>query len=118
MLRYLFISTIICTCFSCSKDGSTSTSTITTPIGTTVKLEAVITSGTQIPVVQYFDVQQNAISQTNVPTNWSYTYQTTRNNQNVFLQVTGATVNVSARIFINGALKKEATGTVVSISYP
>ena len=113
----LFALIAICSTASCKK-GTTNTSTSLVPIGTTVKLEATIASGTQIPVVQYYDAQQNTISKTNVANNWSYTYQTTKDNQFILLQLNGSTVDVTGKIYINGVQKKEATGTIVSIVYP
>jgi hypothetical protein len=118
MTKCITLLFVVSTFLSCSKGGSTPNPTsVTVPTGTNVKLEAFTATGTQIAVVQYSDAQQNSISKYNVSNNWTYTYKTTKDNQYIFLQINGGT-DVTGRIYINGVLKKEATGALLSIVYP
>jgi hypothetical protein len=108
---------------SCSSDsnGSNNNNNIsnTIPIGTTVKLEASISGGNTIAVVQYKDGQGNLISLSNVPNNWSTTYQVTTSIPNIFLQVNNGSISLSTgKIYINGVLKKNATANLVTLYYP
>lgn len=113
LILFLVISLVV---YSCKKD-STANDSLSIPIGTTVKLEASVTSG-QIPIIQYYDAQQNLISISNATNNWSTTFQTTRANQSILLQVGGTISQISGRIYINGSLKKEASGSFVTLIYP
>jgi hypothetical protein len=78
MKKIILLLSVITLSYSCSSDsnGSNNNNNISNniPIGTTVKLEASISSGNTIAVVQYKDGQGNLISLSNVPNNWSTTY--------------------------------------------
>ena len=123
MKKTLLFLTIVSLLFSCSSDSNGSNNNNNNsnniPIGTTVKLEASISSGNTIAVVQYKDGQGNLISLTNVPNNWSTTYQVTTSIPNIFLQVNCGSISLSTgKIYINGVLKKNATANVVTLYYP
>jgi hypothetical protein len=91
MKKLILILTLCSVLFSCSNGGNASNSdtpTTNIPIGTTIKLEVSSSSGNIINTVSYKDAQQNTIYLNNVPNNWTKTFQTTTNNQNILL--TGA----------------------------
>ena len=123
MKKLILLSTISFLLFSCSNSGNSNsnsnTPTTSIPIGTTVKLEASISSGSTIPGVQYKDGQGNGISLTNIPNNWSVTFQTTTINQFILLNSSGGGIgNVTGKIYIDGFLTKNASGSTVSLTYP
>lgn len=121
MKKLILLITVITLSFSCSSDSNSSNNNPTTniPIGTTVKLECSISSGSTIPVVGYRDSQSNVIFLDNVPNNWIVTFQTTTINQFISLQaIGGPPENVTCKIYINGELTKNATGNNIAITYP
>ena len=116
MKKLILLLTITTILFSCSNSGNANSNSLPTnlPIGTIVKLEASISSGTTIPDIGYKDGQGNQISLSNVPNNWSITYEitTTPSIPNVYLSLNSAESNISVtgKIYINGVLTKNATG--------
>lgn len=124
MKKLILLLTITTVLFSCSSDSNNSNNNNNSnniPIGTTVKLECSISSGSTIPTVGYRDSQSNAIFLNFVPNNWTVTFQTTTINQFILLQAAGGptpTENVTCKIYINGALTKNATGINILITYP
>lgn len=105
-----FFSFIVLTLANCTKGSNKgSDSTVITPIGTTVKLEVFAASGIDIYSVQYYDAQQNSLTLTNVGSNWTTIYQTTKDKQFItLLSNIGATDStVTGRIYINGFRKKK-----------
>jgi hypothetical protein len=88
---------------SCSNGGNASSSNTPTtniPIGTTVKLEASISSGSTIPLVSYRDSQSNIINLNDVTNNWTVTFQTTTINQYISLGAIGDLLNLLRVKFI------------------
>ena len=122
MKKLILLLTVINLSFSCSSDSNNSNNNNNSnniPIGTTVKLEASISSGNTIAVVGYKDGQGNLITLQNVPNNWSTTYQVTTSIPNIFLQVNNGSISLSTgKIYINGVLKKNATANLVTLYYP
>lgn len=123
MKKIFILLAFISILFSCSNGGNASSSNtpITNiPIGTTVKLEAYISSGSTIPTIQYKDGQGNTINLTNVPNNWSTTYQVTTSIPNIWLGATSSVNSlVTGKIYINGVLTKNATANAsVILFYP
>lgn len=113
LILFLFIPLVV---YSCKKD-STANDSSSIPIGTTVKLEVSAAAG-QRPIVQYWDAQQNIVSIVSSTNNWSTTFQTTRSNQFISLTVNGSTSSLTGKIYINGSLKKEASGNLITLIYP
>jgi hypothetical protein len=121
MKKIILLLTVIALSYSCSSDSNSNNNNPTTniPIGTTVKLEASISSGNTINVVAYKDGQGNLITLSNVPNNYSTTYQVTTSIPNIFLQVNNGSISLSTgKIYINGVLKKNATANLVTLYYP
>lgn len=122
MKKLIILLTFCSLLFSCSNGGNASSSNTPTtnmPIGTTIKLECSISSGSTIPSVQYKDAQQNLISLGLVPNNWTITFQTTSNNQQIMLNSSGGSYGtVTGKIYINGTLMKTATGNMINMLYP
>jgi hypothetical protein len=115
IVLFSILSLIVLTLSNCKKESNP---TVTTPIGTTVKLEVFAASGINIYSVQYYDAQQNSITLTNIGSNWTTTYQTTKDNQFITLLSNGGGGSVTGRIYINGVQKKEASGNLINIIYP
>ena len=99
---------------SCGKSGSSF------PAGTTVTYEVSSTNDT-IAVIQYFNATESVESYTHyLSNNWSYTFQTTKDDQLISLQATALTYNyqVTGELYVDGVLEKQATGTSISLTYP
>lgn len=123
MKKLILFLTVITLSYSCSSDSDSNSNNNNNsnniPIGTTVKLEASISSGNTIAVVQYRDGQGNILSLTNVPNNWTTTYQVTSDIPNIILQVNNGGISLcTGKIYINGVLKKNATANSVTLLYP
>lgn len=122
MKKIILLLAFVSILFSCSNGGNASgsnTPTTNIPIGTTVKLEASISSGNTIPLVQYYDSQGNLITLNYVLNNWTVTFQTTTINQFILLNSSGGGIgNVTGKIYINGVLTKNASGSTVSLTNP
>jgi len=122
MKKLILILTLSSLLLSCSNGGNSSNSntpTTNVPIGTTVKLEVSSSSGNIINSIEYKDAQQNTIYLFNVPNNWTKTFQTTTNNQNILLiSDVGIAHNLTGYIYINGTLMKTANGSSIVMNYP
>jgi hypothetical protein len=87
-------------------------------IGTTVKLEVIDSASPTIYFVTYPDAQCNVIQSFQTKNPWSITYQTTTNNQSVYITSSASLPgsDVTCNIYINGVLKKQGIGNTVSVS--
>ena len=118
-MKYFVITLITGTILvSCSKNNST----ITLPKNSTIEYD--ITGTNCIAVVQYYNQTESGEQQifSNDTTHWNLSFQTIKDNQFIQLQATAGhcinpTIgNVTGKIFVDGILKKEATGNVVSLT--
>lgn len=122
---------LICVIFTnCTKNSNTSDTNTLIKKGTKVKYEILLsesTNTTQWPSAMYSDSQGNFINvSSGISSGWTYSFEAAQNLQQVYLSVgiaysdvTNPPSNITARIYINGVLKKEALGgTSVSLSYP
>lgn len=101
---------------SCVKSTPDSDSAIV-PKGTAVKLEA-ISDGSEKIAVHYYDEQENWIYN-NVNTGWSYSFNTTKDDQSINFIISSNVSKIIGRIYINGVLKKEGkNGTGATLAYP
>ena len=118
-MRKFFYFLLLVIQLSCTKNDSNSNTTeYAVPIGTIVKFETISDGGGTVQT-NYIDADGNSILKV-VPSGWTYTYTAKQNKPSIFFGGYPSSVigNITARIYINGTLKKDAVGGNVIAYYP
>lgn len=92
------------------------------PLGTLVQYQVTTSDQSPIFVLQYLDDQQNVVSLRRVASGWKYSFTTSKPYQAVHLTCLvsprDTSSAVTAQIFINGAIQKQATGQNIKMGFP
>ena len=110
----------VCLLFVCLMFGSCAKSGSSFPAGTSVTYE-VSASNDTIAGIGYWNATQSVVSDASIfLNNWSLSFQTTKDDQVLWLHSGsyGLNATVTGKIYVDGTLEKQATGTTITLTYP